>query len=323
MTLDLTGISKKSLLVSAAKMVLTLVFFIIAGLYIWQKKDEFRELDWPSLAAVLLVAAAFVVNVALVSIYNLITARRLGTHLTLGESFMLSAVVAAGNFVLPVRAGTGLRALYMKRVHDFPISYFASGAVIFFVVTVFSMSLAAVCLLFAIYLKLGYFRGDLSILFPFAMIVSIIGVMIVRPGRKHRLGNDQSWLGSFQRSLFLILGERKLVLAAFAIVTTIFAIASLAWSVALRDSAPDITVLEALLLAASQIIAGFITLTPGATGFQELVALYVGKSFTATTTEIFAVLLWVRVVRIGVAVLVAVPSAIVLRQKLRDGRGIA
>ena len=321
MTLDLTNISQNRLLVGAMKIVLTVAFLFVAGLYIWQKKDEFQELDWPSLAAVLLVAVAFIFNVALVSIYNLITTRRLGTHLTLSESFMLSAVVAAGNFVLPVKAGTGLRALYMKRVHDFPISYFASAAVIFFIVTVFSMSLAAVCLLFAIYVKLGYFRVDLSILFPFVMIASVVGVMIVRPTQKYRIGDDQSWLGSFRESLLVILGERNMVLAAMAIVTTIFIVASLAWSVALREIAPDITVLEALLLAASQIIAGFITLTPGATGFQELVALYVGKSFAATTTEIFAVLLWVRVVRIAVAIMLAVPSAIVLRRKLRRVRG--
>jgi uncharacterized membrane protein YbhN (UPF0104 family) len=317
MTLDLTNISQNRLLVGISKTILTLVFLSIAGFYIWLKKDEFRELDWPSAAAVLLVAAAFIINVALVSLYNLITTRRLGAHLTLKESFMLSAVVAAGNFLLPVKAGTGLRAVYMKRVHDFPISYFASGAVIFFIVTVFSMSLAAVCLLFAIYLKLGYFRVDLSILFPFVMIVSAGGVMIVRPTKEYQLGDDRSWLDSFRGSLLLMLGERKLVLAALAIVTTIFIVASLAWSVALREFAPNISVLEALLLAASQIIAGFVTLTPGATGFQELVALYVGKSFAATTTEIFAVLLWVRVVRVAVAIMVAIPSAIVLRRKLR------
>jgi uncharacterized membrane protein YbhN (UPF0104 family) len=318
---DPTNISRNRLLVGAAKTILIVVFLVIAGWYIWLKRDEFREFDWPSYVAVMLVAAAFVINVALVSIYNLITTRRLGAHLTLSESFMLSAVVAAGNFVLPVKAGTGLRALYMKRVHDFPISYFAGGAVIFFVVTVFSMSLAAVCLLFAIYLELGYFRVDLSILFPFVAIASVIGILIVRRTQEHRLGDDQSWLGSFRGSLLLILGERNLVLAALAIVSTIFIVASLAWSVALREYAPNISVLEALLLAASQIIAGFVTLTPGATGFQELVALYVGKSFAATTTEIFAVLLWVRIVRIVVAIVVAIPSAIVLRRRLRLARG--
>lgn len=313
----LTRISQKKWLVAAAKTLLTVIFLCIAGYYVWLKQDEFLELGWPSPVAVLLVAAAFVVNVALVSVYNFITARRLGAPLTLSESFMLSAVVAAGNFVLPVKAGTGLRALYMKRVHNFPISYFASGAVIFFMVTVFSMSLAAVCLLFAIYLKLGYFRVDLSILFPFVMIASFVGIMTLRWTQEHQPGDDQSWFGSFRESLFTILGDRNLVLSALLIVLTIFMAASLAWSVALREFGPEISVLEAVLLAASQIIAGFVTLTPGATGFQELVALYVGKDFAATTTEIFAVLLWVRAVRVAIAITVAIPAVFVLRHKLR------
>ena len=88
------------------------------------------------------------------------------------------------------------------------------------------------------------------------------------------------------------------------------------WTVALQEYAADISVTEAFLVAASQIISGYITLTPGATGFQELAALYVGQSFAATTTEIFAVLIWVRVVRIATAIAVAAPSAWLLRDTL-------
>jgi UDP-glucose 4-epimerase len=113
------------------------------------------------------------------------------------------------------------------------------------------INFAAVSLLIAIYLKLGYFRVDLSILFPFVMIVSIAGVMLVRPKKDYGTGDEQSWLSSFRESL----------------------------------------------------------------------PLNVGKSFAVTKTEIFVVLLWVRVVRIAVAIIVATPSAIVLGRKLRRVRG--
>ena len=114
----------------------------------------------------------------------------------------------------------------------------------------------------------------------------------------------------------MILAEKKLVITALILVTTIFLVASLAWTVALREFAPDITIGEALLLTASQIISGFVTLTPGATGFQEMAGLYVGHSFAATTTEIFAVLIWVRIVRVTTAIGVAIPSLWILREKL-------
>ena len=300
-----------------AKTVLTLVFLVAGAVYVWARKDEFLSLHWPSANAIVIVAVAYVVNVFLTSIYNLITARRLGANLMPGESFMLSAVVAAGNFLLPVKAGAGLRAIYMKKVHDFPVSYFASGALIFMLVSIFVISILATMLLFVIYHQQGYFRLDLSILFPLIMAGSIVGVLAVRGGGPAGDGHE-SWLASFRKSMLVILGEKRLILSSLAIVTTIFLVASVVWTVALREYAPQITLNEALLLTASQIVSGFVTLTPGAAGFQEVAALYVGQSFAATTTEIFAVLIWVRLVRIATAVLVAIPSMWFLQGRLRS-----
>ena len=302
--------------ITVAKIMLTVIFLLAGAAYAWVRRDEFLGLHWPSALAIVIVAVAYVVNVFLTSTYNLITARRLGADLMLGESFMLSAVVAAGNFVLPVKAGAGVRAIYMKRVHDFPVSYFASGALIFMLVSIFVISVAAMLLLYIIHLQQGYFRLDLSILFPLVMVASIFGVLAVRGKRESASDEHESWLRSFRRSMFVILGEKRLVLSSLVIVTTIFLVASVVWTVALREYAPDITLNEALLLTASQIVSGFVTLTPGAAGFQELAALYVGQSFTATTAEIFAVLVWVRVVRTATAILVAIPCMWLLQERL-------
>jgi uncharacterized membrane protein YbhN (UPF0104 family) len=303
---------------ATAKYVLTLVFILAGGFYVWARKDEFLALHWPSAYAIAVVAVAYVVNVFLTSVYNLMTARRLGANLMPGESFMLSAVVAAGNFLLPVKAGAGVRAIYMKKVHRFPVSYFASASLIFMLVSIFVISILATVLLFVIYRQQGYFRLDLSLLFPLIMVVSIVGVLAVR-GSGGPAGDGQvSWLASFRKSMLVILREKRLVLASLTIVAAIFVVASVVWTVALREFAPEITHTEALLLTASQLVSGFVTLTPGAAGFQEVAALYVGQSFAATTTEIFAVLIWVRLVRIATAVLVAIPSMWLLQEKLRS-----
>jgi hypothetical protein len=121
----------------------------------------------------------------------------------------------------------------------------------------------------------------------------------------------------------IVVGEPRLLATAVVIVCLIFASSSAAWAVALREYAPGISVAEAFLLAASQIVAGFVTLTPGAAGFQEVAGLYVGHSFAATTTEIFAVLVWVRVVRTLVAIAVALPSGIILKGTLQAAGKVA
>ena len=303
-------------MVAVVKTMLTIAFLVAGGLYLWVKREDFLALEWPSTTALIVVAAMYVVNVWLRATYNLITARHLGTPITAGESFMLSAVVAAGNFLLPVKAGAGLRALYMKKVHNFPVSYFASSSLIFMLVTVFAVSVVAIGLLVLIYVQIGYFRLDLSILFPIASVVLLLALVTVRPSADSMKGD--TWFASFRNSLFTILRERMLVAAAVGIALLVFLSSSLAWTVAIREMAPQTALLEVFLLTASQIISGFVTLTPGATGFQELAGLYVGRSFAASTTEIFAVLIWVRLVRVAVSILVAVPSLLVLRGRISN-----
>lgn len=298
------------------KTALTIAFVGVAVLYVSTRKAEFMALDWPSSAAVLIVAVAYCVNVALVSAYNQIIAVRLGASITIAESFMLSAVAAAGNFLLPVKVGAGIRALYMKRVHGFPIGYFASGSIIFVAVSITVVSLTAMLLLVAIHQQQGYFRADLFLLFPLVVVGAILGLILFRANPQDVSDEHKSWFAAFRGSLGLIMGDKKLVVAAIIIVAVVFLVAALVWTVALREYAPAISLSEAFLVAASQIVSGYITLTPGATGFQELAALYVGRSFTATTTEIFAVLVWVRVVRIITAIAIAAPSAILLRDRL-------
>ena len=308
--------SNNSIALSAIKIALTLAFLAFGGLYVWAERDAFLALEWPSAFALLVVASMYVVNLWLRATYNLITARHLGTSITAGESFMISAVVAAGNFLLPAKAGAGLRALYMKKVHGFPVSHFASSSLIFLFVTVLVVSVSAVLLVTLIYFSLGYFRLDLSLLFPVASIVVVLSIVALRPNAD-RWGSD-TWTSSFFGSLFAILRERLLVASAAGIALLVFFSSALAWTVAVREFAPETAVLEAFLLAASQIVAGFVTLTPGATGFQELAGLYVGRSFAASITEIFAALIWVRLVRIAVSIVIAIPSVIVLRGRLRD-----
>ena len=300
----------------ALKTVLTLGFVFLGAYYFWVKRDEILALDWPSTFALAVVAIAYVINIALRATYNLITAKHLGTTISATESFMLSAVVAAGNFVLPVKAGAGLRALYMKKVHDFPVSHFASSSLVFMVITLFVVSVCALLLVALIFVETGDFRLDLSILFPVVTVVLVAAVLTLRSSGQSTSG--ESWFASFRDSLFSILSQRGLVVSSIIITGLVFASSAVAWTVAIREFAPGTLVVEAFLLAASQIISGFITLTPGATGFQELAGLYVGRSFAASTAEVFAVLVWVRLVRVAIAIVIAAPCAFVLRGRMND-----
>jgi uncharacterized membrane protein YbhN (UPF0104 family) len=296
------------------KTALTIAFIVAGAVFVARHISEFKDLTWPSAIAVGTVVTGFVANVFFRSLYNYIACRGLGADLSLRESFMLSAVVTASNVILPANPGAAFRAMYMKRVHAFPYAYFASSTLLYFIITAMMMSVFAICLLLLIQIKLDYSRPDLLAALPVIVIVAGIGLLL---RQAPEVGGSPSVWSSFKNSYLDLVKDHRLVIASLLIVTLNFLVASVVWVVALRDYAPDIALLEAFLFAASQIASGLISLTPGAAGFQEIVGVYVGRSFAITTVELFAVLVWVRLVRTASAIALGIPCAAVLRTTAR------
>lgn len=293
-----------------AKSVLTLAFVTAGVAYVSTRFGEFQSLAWPSATAIAVVAFGFIASVLFRSLFNFFAARQLGSALTLRESFMLSAVVTASNAILPANPGATFRAVYMKKVHGFAYGYFASATAVSFLVTTLIISLVGMGLLLLISRELGYFRLDLFIALPLISIVTGAGLFL--RGSTHAGQGNSIWT-SFKSGYFDLVGESRLVYLSILVVSANLVVAGLVWVVALREYAPDITALEGFLFAASQIVSGLINLTPGAAGFQEVVGIYVGQSFAITAVELFAILIWVRVVRVLTAIILSIPCAIALQ----------
>lgn len=294
------------------KTALTLVFVIAGGIYVVRHAGEFRSLAWPSVFAIVVVICGFLGSVFLRAVYNYLASRHLGADISLGESAMLSVIVTASNVLLPANPGATFRAVYMKKVHDFPYTHFASSTLLFLISTALLMSLFGIVLVLLIAAHLGYSRPDLVVLL--LVIAAIMALGLKTRGPAGPQGSQKIW-NSFREAYQLLVGDRRLVYTSIAIIATNFVIASLVWIVVLRDIEPGVAALEAFLFAASQIASGLISLTPGAAGFQEIVGIYVGQSFALSPVELFAALIWVRLVRTITAVLVALPCAMILRSR--------
>ena len=297
---------------STLKTLLTVAFILAGIVYVTINFDEFRELSWPSRRALAAVVIGFVASVGFRSLFNYFSARRLGADLPLHESFMLSAIGTASNALLPASAGAAFRAWYMKRVHAMPIGYFASTTILSLLVTTLLMSLVAMTLLVLIYRELGYFRLDLFIALPLIAAAMIVGLLLRSRASVEDEPGQTLW-SNFSSGFLRLVGDARLVALSLLIVSLNFVVAAIVWVIVIRDTAPGIEVLEAFLFAAAQIVSGLITLTPGAAGFQELAGLYVGRSFDISTVELFAILVWVRAVRIVASIVLAAPCAVILR----------
>mgnify|MGYP001824424013 CR=1 FL=1 len=295
------------------KSALTLAFIALGALYVARNIEELRAISLPSALAITVVIAGFVASVFFRALYNYFTSRHLGAHLSLSESFMLSSVVTAGNITLPANPGAAFRAIYLKKVHDFSYAHFASSTALFIIITTLMMSIFGLALVLLIQIELDYFRIDL---FLFLLAIALLtGLSIIFSKTRIPTNTGGIW-SSFKSGYFDLTSAKRLILVCLLVVSSNFVVASAVWFVALRDYAPDLSALEAFLFSASQIASGLINLTPGAAGFQEIVGFYVGKSFSISAAELFAALIWVRVVRTLAAISLGSVCAVGLRLRI-------
>lgn len=300
------------------KTLLTLAFIAIGIYYFWSRWEDFANLGWPSKYTIAIVGTAFVVNIYIMSLFNVLVSRRLGANILARESFALSVVTSAGNFLLPFRAGTGFRGMYMKKAFGLSYSNFASTLIVFYIANILIASLLGTVAVTIIYFDRGHFALDLFLSFPLIFLVSAALIML-RIGQEIDTEKEAPWWHQIWSGYRNILGNRSIVIYALSLVLVNFVISTIAWHSALQEYLPGISAPDAFLIVASQVLGGLITVTAGGTGFQELAGIYVGHRLEMTIVELFAVLVWTKILRILIAVVAAGPAAFYLNGRLKKG----
>lgn len=299
-----------------AKIALTVLFVSLGLGYVAVHWEEFSELHRPSGIAVLAVTSAFACNLWLASWFNAIVARKLDANISGLDSFAISTVTSAVNFVLPLRAGAAMRAIYMKRQYNLPYSRFASTLAAFYLANLLVAAMAAMACVGIVYRETAVFKADLFLLLP-SLLIAAGAFMIWHRRQPTRKGRHPVPWQDFAGGFSSILSDRRTAIYALIAVFLSMLVSTFGWSVALRDYAPDVSIAEAILIVVSQIIGGLVTVTAGSAGFQELAGIYVGNRLGITIMELFAVLIWTKVARMLVSFVLSVPSALLLRNRLK------
>ena len=295
---------------------LTLLFVAAGVYYIWLRKEDFQALDWPSFSAVLAISASFLTNIIIIALFNALVSRKLGARISIVESLALSFVTSAANFLLPMRAGMGIRGVYMKRVYQLSYSRFASTLVVFYLCNLLVASMLGTAALSAIYFADGDLPLDLFLAFPLIFVASV-AVIAFRRGRRASVDDSEAWWIRMRHGYYQIVGQSSLVGVALGLVLASFVVSTIAWHYALGEYIAAVTVSDSFLIVTSQVLGGLIPITAGGTGIQELAGVYVGHRLGMTIVNLFAVLVWTKVLRILLAALAAVPSGWYLARRMR------
>ena len=295
---------------------LVVAFIAWAAWYVSGNLEAFRPITRVGLTDVLLLVIAFVAIMVGNGIFVALVARAFSIRLMGAEWMSLSFASSFANYFLPLRGGTGIRALYMHQVHGFRITEFISTlSVLYLMHSVINglIALAGMVLVvrnggpaspalmafFALIAVAGVtmmtvsfrLRGDYT-RFPMAQIARMVNAW-------HTIRKDRALVGK----LWLLMIGMTLA-TVFQCRTAFNAVEiALPWE-------------GVLVYAASKNLAGLIGLTPGALGVVELVSIYLGNVLGYSTADALSVQGLIRAVAI-ISLLLAGPiSLMYLRRGL-------
>ncbi len=263
------------------------------GVYLWIHRDELASLELVAPGFLVLCAVGVGGNLVATTLLSFTMLRKLDCRVSIAESWWLCVVSTTANLLTPARAGAGVRAVYLKRVHGLPYGSFVATLFGYYVLSLFVCALVAVVCL--AWLSFGTAHDGVGPILTIAVCAAVasIGSMFLP-----RVQSDRNWL---LRKLSAVTGAwhelrnepvfllRTLGLAVGQFVAFAFAF----WGACLALGS-ELGVIEVLAVAALGCLATFVSITPGSLGFYEAIIAFSGASLGVSPVECLAAGLVVR-----------------------------
>jgi uncharacterized membrane protein YbhN (UPF0104 family) len=232
------------------------------------------------------------------------------------EWLSLSFASSFVNYFLPFRGGTGIRALYMNRVHGFLITKFVSTLSIMYLMHTVVNGLLALAGMGLIARNGGPLNVPLMLFFALVTVAGIAAMLIRfevrREFQKFPLAQIAKLINAWQ----VVRADRALVTKLWVLM---FAMAlATVWQCRAAFDALSIALPweGVLVYAASKNLATLIGLTPGSLGVVELISIYLGTVLGYSTADALSVQALIRAVAIVSLLLLGPLALLYLRRRI-------
>lgn len=294
------------------------IFFLIflAGYYFYKHQNDLRTFFQFRPLYIFYMTAAGIAQFFISGFFNRAILKPCSITIKTGELFAIAVMASIGNYVLPFRGGLGLRAIYLKRKHNFPYSYFMSGMTGIYLVFFLTNSLLGLVSLMLLYFYRGVMSPPLYFIFVLALILVFLPFLASFKGlafsRKietlekvpllQKLPEflDRAITGWLQVARDPVLIFQLVVLTAINSVTNIVL---LHYGFLSSSVSPDI--LELLMISSLLSVSGLVNITPAGLGIQEAAIVFSSNVLGISMAQSLMASLFVRFVSIALAVALA------------------
>lgn len=281
-------------------------FAALAIFYVYANWQELASVRLVTPAAACWVAVCMALRMTLRGFFQWQTMVALGCPISCGDALRLNYAGAMMNMLLPMPVAPAYRAAYLKRLHNFPFSHFAST-----VAALFVFYLAASCILGLVGLIMLQRSGQPAPTAIWAVLIAVFfacGIPLLPKRWLSKVIPSSPRLGRILEGWSQLMQNRRLLSLASLVVVLSIAAGIAALYFAFRAFDFQIGIPGSMLLMSSQRLGSLVKLTPGAIGYQEMVSVYFATALRLTTAQAVIVLGMTRCINILVAISLGLPS---------------
>jgi len=239
------------------------------AVYLWNHRAEFAGVPEVSFAWLALLVSIILTTLVFNALQMWLLLRASDLSIGFGESFALSCAAGFGNY-MPMRAGTLIRAHYLKSVHGLRYARFASIVGIRTLITIVATGAIGLFGIIAVAASGGRLSWVLLICFCFMLSLPAVAWVVRVPKVRAGAGRLRRIAVDFFQGADLLREQPKtaaavliaVLLQQFSLVARFYVAAT-----ATGHSPPPFALL--LLLSAVASFASYAALTPGALGIRE------------------------------------------------------
>lgn len=279
----------------AAARLATLAVLILFAIYAANNSEEFVDLTMVSWTTLLLVAVGRFMIFISNGLFIKWTAEAFTRRLSFGEGIYVGILSAVGNFFGPLLGGAGIRAVYLRKVHDLPYTKFTSTLLIYYVI-LFALNFALAILgLVALdlqdtpYVLFAVFGGGLVALIAATFVRLPQRFRSERPGRSKLTRRILRYLVEIEDGWLRLLAMPRLLLHLVVLAVLSIAAQFLIAYVSFDSIGAEVEWASLAVYVSIVTISLLIAVTPGAIGIREAMLVLVSDTLGVSNSEILQV----------------------------------
>ncbi len=287
--------------------------------YVYNHASDFKQISLINPLWLVPLIALFLLNYFFTSIQTRELLMPLGVKLKNLEVYMLSIVTGFYNIITPVHGGMGVRAVYLKKKHNFTYTNFLSTLAGMYVITFFIGSLFGLISLYFIHQIYGVFNWVVLLIF-LGLFLPLFSIIIFSPKFKER---KNKWLNRFVNVINgwnIIRKNRRVVLVCVLVATACLLVSSVSTIISYHIFGINLSFIQALFLVSIGSIVILIQLTPGNLGVSEAVAVFSAMIIGITPAQSLSVAILGRIVQMIVMFTLGPIFSYYLMRNVKDAK---